>query len=288
VAAGLAAVVAVLAVAEPFHSAKPAEPAAGSMPPTVADTPASPPAAVTDPNRFRNPFGMTFARVPKGTARLGGTGGNAGPDTAAFEADFFLGATEVTQAEWDRVLGPGHNPSFYSRAGGHQHDVVGLTDDEIARLPADSLTWNDCQEFLRRLNELAPEPGWVYRLPTAREWEYACRGGPQDNRAAAGFDYYAGEPTLALTPDRANVSGGPGRPVPVGSYRPNRLGLYDMHGNACEYGGDRLGDAGEFRPLLGGWWMDEPARCRAVWRGCLRVDVPFRGAGLRVARVPAP
>ncbi len=284
IAAAVGLACAALMTADPFRT-----PATHQPPPVEATLPVAPAPreVVRDPNRFTNPFGMTFARVPKGTARLGGTGGNAGRDGTTFEADFFLGVTEVTHAEWDRVMGPGHNPSFYSRDGGHQHDVTALTNDEIARLPVDSLSWDDCQEFLARLNTLDRDPAWVYRLPSVREWEYACRGGPDVSRSAAGFDFYAGEPTLTLVPDRANIQGGPNRPVPVASYQPNRLGLYDMHGNVCEYAADYIGEGKLFRPLLGGWWADDASQCQANWCGMLQATVPYRGAGLRVARVPA-
>ena len=77
----------------------------------------------------------------------------------------------------------------------------------------------------------------MYRLPTEAEWEYACRGGPICRQVRHAFDFYFDKPTNQLLPEQANFEHGKGlkRTCKVGSYKPNRLGLYDMHGNVWEW-----------------------------------------------------
>jgi formylglycine-generating enzyme required for sulfatase activity/uncharacterized protein YodC (DUF2158 family) len=121
---------------------------------------------------------------------------------------FNMGKYEVTQEQWEAVMGD--NPS--STKG--------------AKLPVTDVSWEDCQEFIKKLN--AKTDGG-YRLPTEAEWEYSCRAG-----TTTAFSF--GD---EITPQDANYDqSNIGKPVAVGSYRPNAFGLYDMHGNVwewCEY-----------------------------------------------------
>jgi formylglycine-generating enzyme required for sulfatase activity len=266
----------------------PEQPAA---PPAVAEArPIQKAAAKTQSaDRFTNAVGMEFVRVPAGTAWLGGGGGTPGEDKVVIPTDFYLGVYEVTQGEWDAVMGPGKNPSRFSRHGEKADAVAGVSDEDLKRYPVDGVSWNQCLQFVARLNELAPEAGWVYRLPTSVEWEYACRGGPMAGPADSAFDFYAGVPSITLRADRANFKGnGRGRTCPVGSYPPNRLGLHDLHGNVFEHCNDRVGtDADPLRLLCGGAFCDEPSFCRARNRNVGNPNSGFEGGGLRVARVPA-
>ncbi len=110
--------------------------------------------------------------------------------------------------------------------------VIEIADADLKRFPVELVTWGDCQEFIKTLNEQVKETGWVYRLPTQEEWEYACRGGPMTDKAESAFDFYLEKPTNTLLASQANfMDTNLKRTNKVGSYSPNRLGIYDMHGN---------------------------------------------------------
>jgi len=148
---------------------------------------------------------------------------------------FYMGKYEVTQEQWEAVMGK--NPS----------------DTKGAKLPVTDVSWEDCQEFIKKLNGITKGK---YRLPTEAEWEYACRAG---TKAAYSF----GD---EITPKDANYDDSKlGKPVEVGSYKPNAFGLYDMHGNVWEWCEDWKADypkgavtdpkglaTGEYRVLRGG------------------------------------
>ena len=120
--------------------------------------------------------------------------------------DFYIGKYEVTQAQWKAVMG--NNPSFF------------IGDD----LPVDSVSWNDTQEFIRKLNE---RTGGNYRLPTEAEWEYAARGGNQSK----GYKYSGSNDISDVAWYRNNSAG---RTNPVGTKDANELGIHDMTGNVWE------------------------------------------------------
>ena len=122
---------------------------------------------------------------------------------------FYMGKYEVTQEQWESVMG--NSPS--SRTKG-------------AKLPVTNVSWEDCQEFIKKLNE---KTSGGYRLPTEAEWEYACRAG-----TTTAYSYGDN-----LTKSDANIDGDSIKAV--GSYRPNAFGLYDMHGNVWEWCNDWYG-----------------------------------------------
>jgi|GEM_PF-2934451 len=223
---------------------------------------------------FTSALGMQFVRVPAGKSWLGGGGGKPGTRQVEFKDDFHLGKFEVTQGEWQQVMGG--NPSWHRQ-------VSGVADDEMRRFPVEMVSWHDAQEFVRRLNERAQEAGWVYRLPTEEEWEYACRGGVQDE-ANSGFDFYFAEPTNSLLQTAANFGNQPRRTCQVGLFAPNRLGLYDMHGNVEEWCAEKHGAAK--RPVRGGDWGGSSHSCRAAERRESDPADKNNLKGLRVARVP--
>ena len=115
---------------------------------------------------------------------------------------FYIGKYEVAQEQWESVMG--NNPS----------------ETKGAKRPVTQVSWEDCQEFIKKLNE---KNTGVYRLPTEAEWEYACRAGTTTA-------YSVGD---SLTKNDANVKGSFVKVV--GSYKPNAFGLYDMHGNVREW-----------------------------------------------------
>ena len=129
-------------------------------------------------------------------------------------SDYYIGQTEVTQALWEAVMGG--NPS--RRVGDN--------------LPVEQVSWNDCQEFIRKLNQLT---GKQFRLPTEAEWEYAARGG----RKSRGYKY-AGDNDIDLVAWYCDNSGN--RTHTVATKQANELGVYDMSGNVWEWCSDRYGD----------------------------------------------
>lgn len=239
------------------------------------------------PNRFTNSLGMEFVVVPKGKSWLGGGGGDVGKKEVNFAHDFYLGKYEVTQEEWHKVTGK--NPSLFSRGGKGADVVKSIADVDLKRFPVENISWDDAMNFVKLMNEkLKKEAGWEYRLPTAQQWEYACRGGPMANKKESAFDFYFEKPFPLLETDRANrVGNGLKRTCKVGSYVPNRLGLYDMHGNVREWCEDKLPDM--HRAGRGGSWADTPLNCAAnsgddfLWLPSDRRS----DYGLRLARVPS-
>lgn len=137
-------------------------------------------------------------------------------------SDFYICKYEVTQEEWQAVMG--RNPSA--------HNFV-----DVTSYPVDNVSWDDCQEFISKLNALT---GMTFRLPTEAEWEYAARGGNKSK----GYDY-AGSAKIddvawywsKSAAIKSAVSGN-AYSHPVGGKQPNELGLYDMSGNAYEWCAD--------------------------------------------------
>jgi formylglycine-generating enzyme required for sulfatase activity len=258
---------------------------AGALPPV--DLVVTPPPPEPLPKTFTNKLGMEFVLVPQGKSWLGGGGGKPGRTEVEIPQDFYLGKYEVTQEEWQKVLG--NYPSKFSRVGLGKGTVRGIPDADLKRFPVEQVSWDDCQLFIRRLNDRVMESGWVYRLPTATEWEYACRGGPLARKEDSAFYFYAGAPADTLTPDRANFDKtGLLRPCKVGSYPPNALGLYDMHGNVWEWCDDAFvaGAGPPLRAYRGGCWRYDAWRCRAADRANLAPSSRWFELGLRLARVP--
>jgi formylglycine-generating enzyme required for sulfatase activity len=238
------------------------------------------------PAAFTNRLGMEFVLVPAGKAWLGGSKGRPGGKEVQVAQDFYMGKYEVTQEEWRKVLG--RSPSHFSRGGSGKEAVKEVPDEDLNRFPVEMVSWEDAQQFLHELNDRARENVWLYRLPTEAEWEYACRGGPCPMRADSAFDFYPDGPANQLRPDQANFQNGNGlkRPCKVGSYRPNRLGLYDMHGNVWEWcdGLLKAADGTSHRVYRGGGWYADPDSCRANGRGAYLPSTRRGDIGLRVVR----
>ena len=242
---------------------------------------------------FKNSLGMEFVKVPKGTGWLGGGAGKQGETKVVIERDFYLGKYEVTQEEWKAITG--QNPSHLSRSGGGKDAVKDIADADLKRFPVESVSWDDCQLFIKKLNEKAKETGWVYRLPKEAEWEYACRGGPVD-KAESAFDFYFAKPTNQLRPDQANFMPDQekGRlglqrtcTCKVGLYQPNQMGLFDMHGNAHEWCENSHTADGATRANRGGSWSIGADGCRSAYRGTREPSYRSLRLGFRLALVPA-
>jgi formylglycine-generating enzyme required for sulfatase activity len=239
---------------------------------------------------------MTFVRLPKGTFYMGWDGVRQGLKTGIKE-DFEIAIHAVTQGQWQAVMG--ENPSFFSRFGGGRHAVKDISDEELKLFPVESMSWNDAQAFLKKLNEQERGSGYWYRLPTEAEWEYACRGGAVSEEECS-YHFYFDKPTNDLSAEQANFDGdspygkGPKgkclrRPTRVGAYPPNKLGLCDMHGNVWQRCTDLFDPkGGSVRVIRGGSCLTFGSCCRAGFRtGFTQVDRSL-DSGFRLARVPRP
>jgi len=183
---------------------------------------------------------------------------------------FYMGMYEVTQKQWESVMGS--NPSSRNKD---------------PNLPVTNVSWQDCQEFIKKLNENMKVD---YRLPTEAEWEYACRAG---TKTAYSFgDNITKIKGIIID---ANIHGD--RIKAVGSYNPNAFGLYDMHGNVwewCEdwYGGYQAGSVmdpkgpgtGTQRVLRGGSFFSYELFARSSFRNNSTPANRGSAAGFRLAR----
>jgi len=243
----------------------------------VAPPPAPEKKTEAIPAQFRNNLGMKFIWIPPGSFTMGSPLEEIGrgkkwdgqridetPHKVTLAKGFYMGEYTVTQEQWQEVMG--NNPSHFK----------GEKD-----LPVEMVSWDDCQEFIRKLREKDKKP---YRLPFEAEWEYACRAGTTK-------PFHFGE---TISTDQANYNGriyGNGKEginrsktTPVGSFPANAFGLHDMHGNVWQWCQDWLGDyphkdltdpqgpeIGTKRVVRGGCWLNSPQDCRSASRDW---DVP--------------
>ena len=110
----------------------------------------------------------------------------------------------VTQGQWQKLMG--NNPSYFSRDGGGKDKVKDIKDEDLKQFPVEQVSWDDAQEFIKKLNEQEKGKGWSYRLPTEAEWEYACRGGATSEEECS-YDFYFAKPTNDLSSKEANFDG---------------------------------------------------------------------------------
>jgi formylglycine-generating enzyme required for sulfatase activity len=202
----------------------------------------------------------------------------------------------VTQEQWVVVMG--RNPSGFSRHGGGKDRVKDVSDADLKRFPVESVSWADVQEFLKRLNEREKGKGWTYRLPKRAEWEYACRNAAHTKEECS-FDFYFAKGTNDLSSNEANFNGHHpagngakgkllGRPTKVGSYAPNKLGLYDMHGNVWQWCEDLWEPARSEQVLrCGSWFGSSGWGSREGFRDWSLPSDRFSNLGFRLARVPS-
>jgi eukaryotic-like serine/threonine-protein kinase len=236
--------------------------------------------------------------LPKATFYMGWRSDTQRATKTEIKEDFELAVYTVTQGQWHELMGD--KPlNYFSRVGRGWFKIKDVTDEDLKQFPVDAVSWDDAQEFIKKLNEQEKGKGWLYRLPTEAEWEYACRGGATSEEECS-YDFYVPKPTNDLSSKDANFDGnfpagkaakGPflGRAAKVGSYAPNKLGLYDMHGNVYQWCQDVYTTRPFTRVYRGGSWMYGPiASCRAADRGgsgpAYR-DLAFGGLGFRLARV---
>jgi formylglycine-generating enzyme required for sulfatase activity len=180
-----------------------------------------------------------------------------------------MGKTEVTQNQWRQVMG---NHEFWFSGEG---------------MPAEEVSWYDCQRFVQTLARREGVPVGFYRLPVEEEWEYACRAGTTTA-------YYFGddpEPLHEFAEYRLNNNSSP---LPVPRKRPNAWGLYNTLGNLMEWCHNkfRMYETGEpldadhevYRCVRGGHWRSPADECRAAERGLLPPMSLGNLMGFRVMR----
>ncbi len=219
--------------------------------------------------------------------------GREGPQRTVNISRFFMGKYEVTQAQWRAVAGLPKvkidlkgNPSYFLKG-------------DNKNLPVEQVTWDDATEFCARLSQFT---GHSYRLPSEAQWEYACRAGTTT-------PFYFGE---TITTDLVNYDGKnhPYGSEPqgiirrettaVGSFPPNSLGLYDMHGNVWEWCQDvsrdnynsaptdgsawKSGENNTSQPMRGGNWGEDARNCRSAFSDRKSSDTISIGIGFRVSR----
>jgi uncharacterized protein (TIGR02996 family) len=247
-----------------------------------------PRAALYRNRRVTNALGMQLVLVPRGIFWMGRRGNQR---QVAIPHEFYLGACPVTQEQWQTLMGD--NPSFFCRRGGGAPQVEGISDADLTEFPVEQVSWDDIQQFLKRLNGCEGDSGLLYRLPTEAEWEYACRGGA-NSQEECGFDFYFSQPTNDLSAEQANFNGkypagnapkgaSLRRTTKVGSYQPNRLGLHDMHGNVWEWSEAE----GSEKPIRGSAWNDPAGLCTAWYCFRFKPSEQNFNLGFRVAAVPS-
>jgi formylglycine-generating enzyme required for sulfatase activity len=238
---------------------------------------------------------QNFARIPAGEFEMGTVDhgdNNDVPHTVKIARPFEMAKYEVTQAQWNAVVGD--NPSF------HKGD----------NLPVENVSWEDAQEFIDALNKL--KDGYIYRLPTEAEWEYAARaGGKGDAKVDLDAVAWTGDnsglkqldTTYLFESDKQNyrkkLLANGNQTHPVGQKKPNRWGLYDMQGNVWEwcqdwYSADYYLESAEANPQgpesgtqkvnRGGSWYSQPDRCQAVNRSRDEPNKKLFHLGFRIVR----
>ena len=248
--------------------------------PDLAEPPEAERSAAAPLKALTNSIGIQFKLLPAGTFTMGQANGDSEerpPHQVTLTKPFYMGVYEVTNAQWERVMGS--VPSQWKDAD----------------RPVEEVSWNDANKFCRKLSALPEEKraGRVYRLPTEAEWEYACRAGTTTEWSFGDDASKLGEYGWF-----ANNSGG--QTHPVGQKKPNAWGLYDMHGNVWEWCSDWYGDYakgtvtdpqvpswGSIRVCRGGGWGVNARFCRSAVRLRYSPSYRFIILGFRLALSPS-
>ncbi len=225
-----------------------------------------------------NKSGISLRLIPPGKFIMGSPLREAGrnsdekPRNVLVTRPFYCGKFEITQKQWKLVMGS--NPSFFR--------------NDAEDNPVEQVSWNDCQDFLKRLCILEKVPQGTYCLLTEAQWEYACRAG-------TGTPFCYGE---SLDSNMANFDGNfpynnskdvfRAKSLPAGSFKANAWGLYDMHGNVWEWCNDCYNINSSDRVIRGGSWNISGKDCRSAGRLKYWPSFRFNILGFRVLRVISP
>jgi len=221
--------------------------------------------------------GAEMLWVKPGAFEMGSSSGRFTPYTVTLTEGYWLGKHEVTQAQWEKVMGD--NPSAFKGANRAVEQVA----------------WEEVNSFCEKLTELEREAGrlptgMAYQLPTEAQWEYACRAG-----TTTAFSF-----GNSLTSDQANISGGPSETTDAGNYPANGWGFHDMHGNVWEWCADWYGDyprgsardpvgpaVGSNRVTRGGSWLGTANSARSAYRSRYGPADSIDYLGFRLSLRPA-
>jgi len=236
---------------------------------------------------FTNSVGMTFVYIEPGTFMMGNPSIVAsGPHSDEIQHHvtltngFYLQTTEVTQGQWNAVMG--NNPSYFSRCGND--------------CPVEQVSWNDAQNFIQKLNQ---KEDYTYRLPTEAEWEYAARAGSTTDLANGDIN----ETGCSNIDQNMNAIGwycgnANDKTNSVAQKQANIWGLFDMHGNVWEwcqdwydkYSENPLTDPmgptfGSYRVIRGGSFVNSAPYCRSMKRDINTPDNRLSHVGFRLLRI---
>lgn len=220
-----------------------------------------------------NSIGMKFVLIPSGEFEMGSEDDawERPVHKVKITKPFYLGKYPVTQREWTAIMG--NNPSHFKGEN----------------LPVEQVSWDDVQEFIRKLN--AKEGTHKYRLPSEAEWEYACRAGTTTR-------YSLGDSESNLSEYAWYDGNSGGKTHPVGQKKPNHWELYDMHGHVWEYVQDTLYDnynSGPWdgtaregssygRVIRGGCWAVPALYCTSAIRGSTAQNTRYETSSFRLVR----
>lgn len=254
---------------------------------------------ISNQKSIKNSLGMEFVLIPKGSFTMGGSiydkeyDETEGPQhTVTFNYEFYMSKYEVTQGQWQSVMDD--NPSEFPECG--------------KNCPVENISWNMAKEFVEKMNKR--NDGFEYRLPSEAEWEYAARAGTTTQFYWGEDLRYSQMCEYANVPDRealkfdsdwqvAKCSDGYTTTAPVGKFKPNNFGLYDMSGNIWEWVEDidspnyrnlptdgsanlTIGDR-DARMLRGGSWAFRPWDSRLADRTGVEPDFKSYVTGFRLA-----
>ena len=253
------------------------------VPDIVPNEPEEPGESFANETITVNGVSFTMIAVEGGTFKMGAQSSSSSGDNYDSDAEsdespvhsvtlssYYIGETEVTQELWEAVMGS--NPSYHSG---------------YPQRPVEQVSWNDCQEFITKLNQLT---GKNFRLPTEAEWEYAARGGNKSKRYK-----YSGSNTIGDVAWYTDNSSS--RTHDVKTKQANELGIYDMSGNVYEWCQDWYGSSyyssspennptgpasGSYRVYRGGGWYINANRCRVSYRDRISPDGNDYYLGLRL------